>query len=83
MRKMQEDTAASERRMEELEKEYAEKHLDPENLKRLDELWAQISDLLGKNKQFLFREYSDRLIGQYNIDPDWFYRKGLEDARKE
>ena len=81
MQEQKMDSATSERRMNELERTYAENNSDPGNLSRLDELRFQISGLIGKNNLNLLREYTDRLIAQYNIEPDWFYQKGMEDDR--
>jgi hypothetical protein len=82
MQELKMDSATSERRMNELERTYAANNSDPGNLTRLDELRFQISGLIGKNNLNLLREYTDRLIAQYNTDSDWFYQKGVEDARR-
>ena len=82
MQEVKMDSAASERRMNELERAYAANNSDQENLEKLDELRFQISGLIGKNNLNLLREFTDRLIAQFNTEPDWFYQKGLEDARR-
>lgn len=82
MQEVENDPAASERRINELEKEYETANTDPENQEKLEELHFQISGLIGKNNLHYLREYTDRLIAQVNKDPEWFYKKGLEDARK-
>ena len=82
MQELKMDSATSERRMNELELAYAANNPDSENLEKLDELRFQISGLIGKNNLNLLREYTDRLIAQYNTEPDWFYQKGVEDARR-
>ena len=74
------DLEKRERRIDELEKEYEAAHSDPENQKKLEELYFQLSGLIGKNNRHYLQKYTDRLIARYNIDPGWFYRKGLEDA---
>ena len=80
MQELKMDSATSERRMNELERAYAANNSDPENLEKLDELRFQISGLIGKNNLNLLREFTDRLIAQYNTEPDWFYQSGIEDA---
>lgn len=80
MQEVENESAVSERRVNELEKEYAAANSDPENQEKLEELHSQISGLIGKNNLQYLREYTDRLVAQVNEDPDWFYRKGLEDA---
>lgn len=82
MQEMKNDSAVLERHMNELEKEYEAANADPENTERLEELRFQVSGLIGKNNLNILREYTDRLIAQYNTEPDWFYKKGLEDACK-
>ena len=82
MQEIENDSAVSERRVNELEKEYEAANSDPENQEKLEELHFQISGLLGKNNLHYLREYTDLLIAQVNKDPEWFYKKGLEDARK-
>lgn len=76
------DPAVPERRVRALEKEYEAASAGPENQAKLEELRFQISGLIGKNNLRVLREYTDRLIAQYSIDPEWFYQKGVEDARK-
>lgn len=83
MRKTKLDSAVTERREEELEKEYETENKNPENLERLDKLRIQISGLLGKDNLNLLREYTDRLIECCNADTGWFYLKGLEDGRRK
>lgn len=80
MIRLSKDTATSEQHLAEIEKEYEEKHADPENLKKLDDLRVQISGMIGKNNLNYLREYTDRLVAQFNKDCDWFYRKGLEEG---
>ena len=82
MQEVENEPAVSERRVNELEKEYEAANSTPENQEKLEELHFQISGLLGKNNLHYLREYTDRLIAQVNKDPDWFYKKGLEDALK-
>lgn len=82
MQEVENEPAVSERRVNELEKEYEAANSDPENQVKLEELHFQISGLIGKNNLHYLREYTDRLITQYSIDPGWFYKKGMEDARK-
>lgn len=74
--------ALPERRMDELEKEYEAENADPENEKKLEELHFQLSGLIGKNNFNILREYTDRLIAQYNTEVGWFYKKGFEDGNK-
>lgn len=82
MQELKNDPAVPERRVRALEKEYEAASADPENQAKLEELRFQISGLIGKNNLRVLREYTDRLIAQYSIDPEWFYQKGAEDARK-
>ena len=81
MQEVENEPAVSERRVNELEKEYEAANSDPENQTKLEELHFQISGLIGKNNLHYLREYTDRLIAQVNKDPEWFYKKGMEDAR--
>ena len=76
------DPDERERRIDELEKEYDAAHSDPENQRELEELYFQLSGLIGKNNLHYLQKYTDRLIARYNIDPGWFYRRGREDARR-
>ena len=69
-----------ERRIDGLEQEYDASHSDPENQAELEELYFQLSGLIGKNNLRYLQKYTDRLIARYNIDPGWFYRRGREDA---
>jgi hypothetical protein len=54
--------------------------LEPDNMEKLDALRYRISGLIGETNVYLLREYTGRLIAQFNTDSDWFYRKWLEDA---
>jgi len=67
-----------EKRVNELEKEYREKHIDHAEL--IDDLYSALSRLIRTNNLRLLRQYRDFLIAQYNIDPEWFYEKGYEDG---
>lgn len=78
MIRLSKNMATSEQHLAEIEKEYEEKHTDPENLKKLDELRFQISGLIGKNNLNYLREYTDRLVAQFNKDCDWFYPQRAE-----
>ena len=80
MQGRKDDSDERERRIDELEKEYDAVHSDIENQKELEELYFQLSGLIGKNNRHYLQKYTDRLIVRYNIDPGWFYRRGLEDA---
>lgn len=82
MQEWKKGSAVWERRVNELEKEYEAANEDPENQAKLEELHFQLSGLIGKNNLRYLREYTDRLIAQYNTAPEWFYRKGAEDARR-
>lgn len=82
MEEVENDSAVSERRINDLEKEYEAANTDPKNRAKLEELHFQIPGLLGKNNLHYLREYTDRLIAQVNKDPEWFYKKGMEDTRK-
>jgi hypothetical protein len=72
-----------EKRVNELEKEYREKHIDPKNAELIDDLGFKISGLIGKNNRHFVRKYRDLLIAHYNTDPEWFYEKGYEDGLRE
>lgn len=76
-------SAETERRMAGLEAAYDAAHADPANAARLEELRFQIAGLIGRNNLHILREYTDRLIVQYNKDCDWFYQEGQEDARHD
>lgn len=78
--RMPPDDALLDDRVDELAKEYETANADPENQAKLEELHFQISGLIGKNNLHYLREYTDRLIAQYNAAPEWYYRKGVEDA---
>ena len=80
MQGRKDDPDERERRIDELEKEYDAAHSDPENQRELEELYFQLSGLIGKNNLRYLQKYTDRLIARYNIDPGWFYRRGREDA---
>ena len=82
MQEMKNAPEELERRIDELEKEYEAAHSDPENQSELEELRFLLAGLIGKNNRHYLRKFTDRLIARYNIDPGWFYRKGLEDARR-
>lgn len=75
--------AETERRMAELETAYDAAHADPTNTARLEELRFRLAGLIGRNNLNILREYTDRLIAQYNRDCDWFYQKGREDTRHD
>ena len=69
-----------ERRIDRLEKEYDASHSDPENQAELEDLYLQLSGLIGKNNLRYLQKYTDRPIARYNVDPGRFYRRGREDA---
>jgi hypothetical protein len=74
------DDLRREKRVNELEKEYREKHIDPKNAELIDDLGFKISGLIGKNNRHFLRKYTDLMIAHYNIDPEWFYDKGYRDG---
>lgn len=76
------DDVLLDNRVDELSQEYEAGNTDLKNSERLDEVHFQISCLLGKKNCYLLREYTDRLLAHASIDQGWFYRKGLEDARR-
>jgi hypothetical protein len=69
-----------EKRLNELKREYREKHIDPKNDELIDDLYFALSRLIGTNHLKLLREHTDLLIARHKTDPEWFYEKGYEDG---
>jgi len=74
------DDLRREKRVNELKKEYREKHIDPKNAELIDDLDFALSRLIGINNLKLLREFRELLIAQHDTAPEWFYEKGYEDG---
>jgi hypothetical protein len=74
------DDLRRENRVNELKKEYREKHINPKNDELIDDLDFALSRLIGMNHLNLLREFRELLIAQHKTGPEWFYERGYEDG---